>query len=301
MKPKIKDSSSYPKEILPPTHMSTPNPVKEGAPYCARRVVTYNQIELHWHNFYEIDFLDGGLGTQILNGETHSFSRGTVTILGTTDFHAYTQDSENGESHPLSTYSFHFEQGFLESDMLSRFQSLAGHTYHIGDDEKYQSLLTEFQALFEECAGCRPLRDAFVRNILDRILLLLHRALDGNENTPSQSTSLPYPEMKIIEERFRQQLTASEVASAIGYSTNYFGKLFCRRYGLTFQEYLLERRLQWAYSVLRASSVSIAEIAYESGFNSQSYFTRQFRRKYGMSPTQVRQSLAGEDKTHATY
>ena len=89
---------------------------------------------------------------------------------------------------------------------------------------------------------------------------------------------------------------------AVGYSVNYFGKLFCRRYGVTFQEYLLERRLQWAYGILRASSFSVAEIAYESGFNSQSYFTRQFRRRYGMSPTQVRQAARLEaNTTNAIY
>ena len=186
--------------------------------------------------------------------------------------------------------------------MLSRLQCLAGHTYFIEDEEKYRALLAEFRALFAECAECRPLRDPFVRNMLDRILLLLHRNLEGNENFRRQNTAVPYPEMKIIEQRFRQQLTAGEVALAVGYSVNYFGKLFCRRYGVTFQEYLLERRLQWAYGILRASSFSVAEIAYESGFNSQSYFTRQFRRRYGMSPTQVRQAARLEaNTTNAIY
>ena len=61
--------------------------------------------------------------------------------------------------------------------------------------------------------------------------------------------------------------------------------------GTTFSEFLLQQRLARAHRLLcepEASAAAISTIAYDVGFGDLSYFNRRFRRKFGMTPREVR-------------
>ena len=84
--------------------------------------------------------------------------------------------------------------------------------------------------------------------------------------------------------------SVSQVASAFQISARYLHKLFSDR-GMTFGEYLLERRLQSAMSSLQSLSkarLPIASIAYESGFSDPAYFHRAFKRRFGCTASEWR-------------
>ncbi len=72
----------------------------------------------------------------------------------------------------------------------------------------------------------------------------------------------------------------------ISQSTLYY--LFGKHYGCTVHEYINNRRLERAAELLRNSAKSVGEIAFQSGFSSQNYFSRLFREKYGTSPAKYR-------------
>ena len=84
-------------------------------------------------------------------------------------------------------------------------------------------------------------------------------------------------------------LNVSSVAARQGVTPRYIQQLFeCE--GTTFTEFLRERRLELAFRRLDAgtSTMSIAEIAFDSGFTDLSNFNRAFRRRYGVTPSEVR-------------
>ncbi len=272
-----------------PTRMATPNPESESDAYFGRRIITENQIELHWHQFYEFDFVDDGHGTHILNGVEKEFSRGTLSILSPYDFHSYNLDLPKGDR--LSTYSFHFSESFPDPSVAARLRLISGKQLQLRDEEGYRRLLGEFSLLFEECASDRRDRDEMVRNILSRIVLYACRSSESKSG--QGPTGKVFPEIRFIEENFRQQIGVADVARAAGFSEDYFSKLFKKRYGITFQEYLSERRLQWAYRLVLSSDRSIIDIAFDSGFNSHTYFCRCFKQRYGVSPLEARRNAAG--------
>ena len=71
--------------------------------------------------------------------------------------------------------------------------------------------------------------------------------------------------------------------------------------GTTFSAFALERRLDGARSMLRSSRYatwSITEIALESGFGDLSHFNRRFRRRFGMTPNEMRADQRQQEAGH---
>jgi AraC-like DNA-binding protein len=85
-------------------------------------------------------------------------------------------------------------------------------------------------------------------------------------------------------------LSVAAVAVRQGVTPRYIHKLF-ESEGVSFSEYLLDRRLCAAHRLLtnrRLAARSIAWVAFDSGFADLSYFNRTFRRRYNATPTEVR-------------
>jgi len=81
-----------------------------------------------------------------------------------------------------------------------------------------------------------------------------------------------------------ETLTRNEVAQFIGMEPSYFGKIFKSETGINFTEYLIHFRIEKAKELLLNTSKNISEIAYEVGFNSQSYFGYLFKKCEKISP-----------------
>ncbi len=97
-------------------------------------------------------------------------------------------------------------------------------------------------------------------------------------------------------------LTPSSIAEAFGISASYVHKLF-RPSGITPGRWIKQNRLQRGYETLthRANShLSIAEIAYASGFSSQAHFTTAFRRQFSVTPREARK-FARDSRVFETF
>lgn len=80
-----------------------------------------------------------------------------------------------------------------------------------------------------------------------------------------------------------------EALNQLPMTPHHFNQLFKNRYGLTPHAYVLNKRLEKAASMLKASSQSVLDIAMAAGFGSISSFYASFRRVYGMSPARYRE------------
>jgi len=90
----------------------------------------------------------------------------------------------------------------------------------------------------------------------------------------------------------RSDLSAELIASRHGISPRYVRKLF-EQAGSSFSIFVLAERLAKARAMLtdpRHRHLTIAQIAHEAGFGDLSYFNRSFRRQFGSSPSEIRET-----------
>lgn len=93
-----------------------------------------------------------------------------------------------------------------------------------------------------------------------------------------------------IEEHYGEELDISQAAGMCFYSQSHFMKYFKQYTGQSFVNYLNDYRLSRAGGFLRTTGDTVTEIAGRCGFDNLSYFNRLFRRKYGMTPKEYRES-----------
>lgn len=87
---------------------------------------------------------------------------------------------------------------------------------------------------------------------------------------------------------FKSDLSVKEVARKCNMNTAAFCRYFKKKTGKTFKDFMNEIRLGNATKLLVKGDLTMAEIAFESGFNTPSYFNRLFKKTKGITPTAYR-------------
>ncbi len=102
--------------------------------------------------------------------------------------------------------------------------------------------------------------------------------------TVSGKASVVSKAMQYINRNFGREATLSKAAAAQHISPQYLSAVFSQTAGITFREYLIEKRLSVAASLLKSGEYTVTAAAYECGYESSAHFTRSFKNKYGVSP-----------------
>lgn len=132
-----------------------------------------------------------------------------------------------------------------------------------------------------------------VRHIQDLLALAIGPASDFADtarNRGLRAARLKLAKSFIASHSHRRDLSVTTLAASLNVTPRYVQRLF-EAEGTTFSEFLLQQRLARAHRRLcepAANAAAISTIAYDAGFGDLSYFNRRFRRKFGMTPREVR-------------
>jgi AraC-like DNA-binding protein len=76
----------------------------------------------------------------------------------------------------------------------------------------------------------------------------------------------------------------SDIARECGLSTSHFARSFKTSFGVSTHRWLTQHRIDYSKQLISQTSMSLTEIAIQSGFNDQAAFTRTFHQLVGVSP-----------------
>lgn len=98
---------------------------------------------------------------------------------------------------------------------------------------------------------------------------------------------------EFIEMNYAKDIDLEEISSYLQISPYYFSKLFKKKTGKNFIEYLTQIRLEHAKLLLTNSCKSMKEICMEVGYGDANYFSRLFKKNVGISPTEYKMEKCG--------
>jgi transcriptional regulator GlxA family with amidase domain len=103
-----------------------------------------------------------------------------------------------------------------------------------------------------------------------------------------------------IQNRLAGQLDVEGLARKANISTSHLRHLFKLETGLTLMQYVKLMRMQKAEQLLLTTFLSVKEIMNRVGISNESYFSREFKRAFGLAPLQYRNSAERKGKRHSS-
>ena len=232
--------------------------------YVGKHALTMT-VSRHLHNSLELIFCTSGCGEMLFDDGTLHYSTNDIVVVpphlphanvsatGFTNIHIYLDEATLSQAEPYIIPAD--PNGFLLGAFAAAFY------YYSGSPEDRSVLLPLYGQLIAVSLSMRnqkPLHSEIVQKLENNIL----------ENYPDCGYDL------------------NLFLNTLPFSAGYVKKVFKKETGLTPLQYLTDKRLENAASNLAMSGGrgNISEIAYQCGFSEPLYFSRLFKRKYGVSP-----------------
>lgn len=123
--------------------------------------------------------------------------------------------------------------------------------------------------------------------LLTRILVAAARLAPATAATPDPLVERVFAE---IEERFREPISATDVALALGYTPGHLTTVLRKRTGRPLLEWITERRMTEVRRMLRETDLPLDAVAARTGLRDATYLVRRFRDRYGTTPQRWRRA-----------
>ena len=257
----------------------------------------FARVDLHWHEQMEIVYVKKGSGTVTVGSSKCPVCAGSIMPILPGELHAIDGDPGVRMEYENIIFSLELVDNRVENDWTRRFvidPIRQGDLRFPRPIHRGTALHSEVSAALDAADSvCGEKQDGYsllVRSSLFRLLYALYTHRSSKESLPPSPYADAIKQVLVyVQTHFAEPLTVRKAAALIDYSDAHFMRFFKKETGVTFIEYLTDYRLRYAAYLLRESTESVSEIAAMSGFESASYFTRCFRRKYSMSPREFRQ------------
>jgi AraC family transcriptional regulator, arabinose operon regulatory protein len=134
-------------------------------------------------------------------------------------------------------------------------------------------------------------------DIVESYVRIWIRSLDREIRPQSGSARLPTRLLSVIryiEANIAGRITLADLAHQSLLSVSRFSSEFRKHLRASPIEYVLHLRLRHALHLLRDRNLQVARVSERVGFSDPFYFSRQFRRRYGVSPQDYRKRLRAD-------
>lgn len=253
-----------------------------------------NEISyLHWHDFFEFEFVVSGKYRQVINGVSYESEEGMFCLLSPTDYHEICFDEE------VCLITLMFDENILPDYYLNILYEASGKLVFKPDRRLFSKLRGILETML--CQGNMSKEDRvfYITNLLCCVISDIKPLLAKNE--PIQKNELDLSDnfglhkaLCYIRVHFRENPSLEEAAAVAHYTKTYFCRAFKDYFGKTYVEYLTEQKLIYAKKLLMTTKQKVTDICYRSGFESISNFYKYFYNYFGSAPQKYRVEQSDE-------
>lgn len=272
-------------------------------PYTLGLQVHADYFVPHRHHFIEFSYVIQGEGTETVDGHVHPLRPGTFSLLLPSQVHTLHASADK----PISLYVGGLDVGNLshriplldsvERMLLQAQDNLPSHVHFSGEEA------ASMEILFKEMAVHLQEQDGWAEAMFIARLTEALSRFDKARRPRNIALETPAPAMptrgdfrqivQYVRTHSNEPLSLRHLAGQFHRSEASISAGFKRLMGGSYLDFLHELRVRDACALLRASSLSVTEVAVEVGYESYETFARVFRQRKGMSATAWRKRVSG--------
>ena len=239
-------------------------------------------FKAHWHERMELNLVCSGSMYLTLDKEEYFLPSGTMGIIPPEKTHSGITGESGVEYYTLmfDITSF-YNSSFATEKHLKPIVGLQNDFVPLTDDGEIVDTVT---SIIKEQQNGDEYSSLTVMGKIYILLGLLYRkclSFKGDTGYGGENFSVIFD---YIAENFCEGLSSAELSSKFGYSEAYFCRRFKAITGLTPMKYINILRLEKAKMLLKTGNTKIAVVSAKCGYNSVSYFSRLYKKHFGMSP-----------------
>lgn len=261
----------------------------------------------HNHAAIELQFIDSGIGTLVLEDCEQHLETGSIHIIGQHRFHSFKPDPVHPGERSTLRFTFRdvptVDPCFPQQEAEQIKTVLSGLTYCKLTDA------TRNRVMFRLLSDVRteietPATGSYTKilSLFAQLIIELARAIQI-EHKANYRYPLPnkdkYDQWSPLIDRFfsncQQPLTLDMLAATLNLSAKQTSRLLKKHFHTSFKHKLMDTRVEVAKDLLRRSKLSIERIAGDVGYASTQYFCHLFQQKTGMTPSEYRNMEQSRD------
>ena len=235
------------------------------------------------HHMLELTYVDQGSLHSVADGQDLLLEQGDITIYTADQWHM--QYADIGVAPRFVTISFE-----LSGDDLSCLKNRK-----ITAPQQVVTLLQ--QMLREEESADEFSADMIIAMLGQVLMLLLRQAKSPTTDRLKTSNNLNSENQIIrraqqyISDHLTEKLSVPLVAQMVDVSPSYLTALFHKNLQISPAEYIRRLKLQASKQMIRENSMTFTEIAAALQYSTVHHFSRQFKEKFGITPTEYAKSV----------
>ena len=235
------------------------------------------------HKPLELTYVDKGTLHSVADGKDILLEQGDLVIYGPDQWHMQYADVDMSPSYITITF-----------DLVGEYsQELVNRKFTIP-----QSAVPVLQRMLRELDRMDAFSSDMVICMLQMLLLELLREQVTPAGTKLRTTNAVNSENEIIRraqqfisEHVREKLTVPLVARHVDVSPSYLTALFRKNLQISPGEYVRRIKLQESKQMIREDNMNFTEIAAALQYSTVHHFSRQFKDKFGITPTEYAKSV----------
>jgi AraC-like DNA-binding protein len=252
----------------------------------------------HTHDFSELVIITAGGGEHCINGITYPVKAGDIFLIQGNTEHYFEK------RYKLGMFNIMFDDSYFREHLRS-LRSLSGFnafflfepTYRRSHKfksllqitpEAMRQLMVLLQGMQDELKNKRPGADIVLLAKALEIFVFISREYSRSKNPMVSSLFRLGEIISRLENDYTEDWTIRKISKIASMAPSTLLPVFKKVTGYSPIDYLLQVRLSKAAELLQRTSDSISSISLSCGFTDSNYFSRQFKKRYNMSPRDYR-------------
>jgi AraC-like DNA-binding protein len=248
------------------------------------------EFKWHYHPEYELTLITKGKGKRLVGDSNENFVTGDLVLLGPGLPHTWSSDvvKKKNVSAVVIQFSEDFVQNFLHLKGFDKIERLLSSSSRGLFFARAKEIAQQVE-LLSTSSGVEKVTSLIT--ILHQLTLQKNKRLSSDYFNAVKSEATENRINKVcqhIQKNSAKAIDLEKIASLVHLSPSAFCKFFKRATGKTFSDYVNDIRIGNACHILTESDKTIGDIAYQTGFESLTYFNRVFLKKKGVTPREFR-------------
>jgi len=241
------------------------------------------------HDYFLVHHVLSGKGTFQCMGRTYELAGGDSFFIFPGELFRYTADGEQPWLYRWIGFRGDRAEELLSALDISRHQPVARPVRH----RRAGALFGQMERLLAEGRpGCELRSGGLLRLLLAEYERNSETRSNGSGASQSMMEQQVERTMRWLTLQYSQSVSIEEMSRSLGYNRTHLSKMFKQHTGMTPMHFLLKIRMERAKLLLR-ESLTVEQVAASVGFADPLYFSKQFRKWFGRSPTEYRNDTYG--------